>query len=87
MADKKIIAKVVESRGKGCDLGLKLGDEFVLDITGSQFCGWAYNAIFPFAQSLKYGGSFPWESEPDSTLVACPDPYNTIVFKLTAVDE
>jgi len=87
MKEKKVIAKVVEVRGKGCDLGIKLGDEYVIDINKSDFCGWAYNAIFPYAFALKFGGNFPWEKEGNTTYVACPDPYNTVVFKLTAMDE
>ena len=88
MKEKRVIAKVIEVRGKGCDLGIKLGDEFEMDIRHSDFCGWAYNALFPYAFAMKFGGSFPWEPEDsNTTLVACPDPYNTVVFELTALDE
>lgn len=37
--------------------------------------------------ALKFGGTFPWEPEGNTTCVACPDPYNTVVFKLIALDE
>jgi uncharacterized repeat protein (TIGR04076 family) len=29
-----------------------------------------------------FGGSFPWEKDPDVTTVACPDPDNPVVFEL-----
>jgi uncharacterized repeat protein (TIGR04076 family) len=36
-------------------------------------CGFAYNALFPFAVSLKTGGTFPWQSDPDVVTISCPD--------------
>ncbi|GAG37096.1 unnamed protein product, partial [marine sediment metagenome] len=36
----------------------------------------------PSAQVLQFGGSFPWEDDPNRTTVACPDPANPVVFEL-----
>ena len=49
-------------------------------------CAWAHYTLFPFAQALAFGGNFPWEKEPGTALVACPDPDNPVVFKLEIVD-
>lgn len=83
---KKIMLEVIESRGKGCDQGLKLGDKFELKEHEHNICINAFSAIYPIAQVLRYDGSFPWETEKGVQIVGCPDPYNTIVFKITAVE-
>jgi len=33
--------------------------------------------------SSKLGGAPPREEDPDVAFACCPDPYNTVVFKLT----
>ncbi len=84
---KKIIVEVIESRGHGCDQGFKLGDVFELKEHTHSFCSLAYSSIYPVAQVMRYGGRFPWEPEKDVQIMGCPDPYNTIVFKISAVED
>jgi uncharacterized repeat protein (TIGR04076 family) len=75
-------AKVISQRGT-CSAGHKVGDEFTMSsVCPEGMCGWAYYTVFPFAQVLVLGGSFPWESQPDRTTVACPDPASPVVFEL-----
>jgi uncharacterized repeat protein (TIGR04076 family) len=60
-----------------------VGDEFdITDKTPPGVCSWAFYTLFPFAEVLQFGGSFPWEEDPDKTTVACPDPGNPVVFEL-----
>ena len=81
----EIIAKVVSQKGT-CEAGHRVGDEFVIgDHTPPGMCAWAFYSLFPFAAVLQFGGTFPWESDPDSTTVACPDPANPVVFELRRV--
>ena len=76
-----IIAKVISQKGK-CEAGHKVGDEFIIDQTTREgMCSWAFYTLFPFAEVLQYGGSFPWE-KPGRAIVACPDPSNPVVFEL-----
>ena len=76
-----VIAKVVSRKGI-CETH-KVGDEFVIgEKTPSNVCSWAFHSLFPFAQVLQFGGSFPWEQDPNKTTVACPDPANPVVFEL-----
>ncbi len=78
----KLAARVISQKGS-CAAGHKVGDEFVIsDSTPAGMCAWAFYALFPFATVLTYGGSFPWENDPDKSLVACPDPVNPVVFEL-----
>ena len=84
---KKMIVEVIETRGKGCGQGLKVGDVFQMEETHCEFCSWAHTAIFPFVQVLKYGGTFPWEKNPNEAIACCPDANDTVVFKITAVEE
>ena len=76
-----IVAKVISQKGN-CSAGHKVGDEFVIgQQTPSGMCSWAFNACFPFAEVLEFGGSFPWE-KPGLATVACPDAGSLLVFEL-----
>jgi uncharacterized repeat protein (TIGR04076 family) len=78
----EVIAKVISQKGT-CAAGHKLGDEFVIgEKTPPGLCVWAFYSLFPFASALQFGGSFPWEDDPDRTTIACPDPTNPVVFEL-----
>ncbi|MEE8597935.1 MAG: TIGR04076 family protein [Dehalococcoidales bacterium] len=77
-----VIVRVISQKGT-CAAGNKVGDEFVIgQKTLPAFCSWAFHALFPFAQVLQFGGSFPWEDDPNRATVACPDPGNPVVFEL-----
>jgi uncharacterized repeat protein (TIGR04076 family) len=77
-----VIAKVISQKGT-CAAQHKIGDEFVIgQQTPHNLCSWAFYSLFPFAQVLQFGGSFPWEKDHNKTTVACPDPINPVVFEL-----
>lgn len=80
-----VIARVISQKGT-CVAGHKAGDEFLIgDITPSGMCAWAFYTVFPFASTLQYGGSFPWEDDSEKAIVACPDPTNPVVVELRRV--
>lgn len=80
--EHKVVARVISQKGT-CALGHKVGDEFVIgDYTPPGMCAWAFYALFPFAAVLQFGGTFPWEKDPDKAVVACPDSTNPVVFEL-----
>ena len=80
MAD--VIAEVISQKGT-CAAGHKVGDKFIIgQQTVPNLCSWAFYSLFPFAEVLQFGGSFPWESEQNKATVACPDPDNPVVFEL-----
>jgi uncharacterized repeat protein (TIGR04076 family) len=77
-----VIAKVISQKGT-CVAQHKVGDEFVIgEKTPPNLCSWAFYSLFPFAQVLQFGGSFPWEPDRNKTTVACPDPADPVVFEL-----
>jgi uncharacterized repeat protein (TIGR04076 family) len=77
-----VIAEVISQKGI-CEAQHKVGDRFVIaEETPPNMCSWAFYCLFPFAEVLRLGGSFPWEKEQDNTRVACPDPANPVVFEL-----
>jgi uncharacterized repeat protein (TIGR04076 family) len=81
-----IIARVISQKGS-CEAGHKTGDEFIIgQTTPPCLCAWAFYTLFPFAQVLQFGGSFPWEESPDKATVACPDAANPVVFELRRCD-
>ena len=77
-----VIAKIISQKGT-CTAGHRVGDEFIIgQKTPPNLCSWAFYTLFPFAQVLQFGGSFPWEQDANKTTVACPDPANPVVFEL-----
>ena len=83
----KIAAKVVSKKGN-CRAGHEVGDEFILGREcPAGICGWAYCAIHPRMTVLTYGGIFPWRDPDYSTLVACPDAENLVVFELRRLQD
>ena len=77
-----VLATVISQKGT-CSAGHKVGDEFVIgQETPPKMCSWAFHTLFPFAEVLQFGGSFPWGQDPDKTTVACPDPDNPVVFEV-----
>ena len=81
----RIAAKVISQKGT-CEAGHKVGDEFIIGQTAPPgMCSWALYTLFPFAEVLQFGGSFPWEKDLDKTTIACPDPGNPVVFELRRI--
>ncbi|MFC1991510.1 TIGR04076 family protein [Chloroflexota bacterium] len=77
-----VVAKVISQRGT-CEAGHKVGDEFIIgQKTPPGICSWAFYTLFPFAEVLQFGGSFPWEKDSNKTTIACPDPENPVIFEL-----
>ena len=74
---------VKEIRGKGiCPHGHKVNEKH--RIGDGKLCPWATHTLMPFATALRFGGEVPWrEINKDEVEVACPDPDNVVVFKLT----
>lgn len=77
-----VIARVISQKGT-CTAQHKAGDEFVIgQQTSPNLFSRAFCSLFPFAQVLQFGGSFPWGQDKNKTTVACPDPINPVVFEL-----
>ncbi|TET57560.1 MAG: TIGR04076 family protein [Dehalococcoidia bacterium] len=78
----EVIAKVISQKGT-CTAKHRVGDEFVIGQgTPANLCSWAFYSLFPFAQVLQFGGSFPWEQDRNKAIVVCPDAENPVVFEL-----
>ena len=79
---KEVVVRVISQKGS-CSAGHKVGDEFILSgYVPEGMCAWAFYTLFPFASALMFGGKFPWEKNPDKSIVACPDPANPVVFEI-----
>lgn len=80
-----VIARVISQKGT-CVARHGVNDEFTIgQSTESGMCSWAFYTLFPFAQVLQFGGSLPWEKDPDKAIVACPDAENPVIFELRRV--
>ncbi len=78
----EVVIKLVANKHP-CHAGLKIGDEWAFDYSPPQrMCGFAYNAIFPFALVLKTGGTFPWQQDPDVVRATCPDEDVQNIFEI-----
>lgn len=80
-----VVIKLVSNQSP-CHIGHQIGDEWVFQYkTPGDMCSLAYNAILPFALVLKYGGTFPWQKDPDVVQASCPDAEVNNVFELRRV--
>jgi uncharacterized repeat protein (TIGR04076 family) len=65
-----------------CPNGHRVGDRWVVGRkTPAGLCLGAFNSLFPFITTLRYGGNFPWEEEGEGTF-CCPDPKVVNTFRL-----
>jgi uncharacterized repeat protein (TIGR04076 family) len=78
----EVTATVVSQKGT-CEAKHRVGDSFVIgECTPPGLCTWAFCSLFSFASVLQAGASFSWEKEAGTSMVACPDPDNPVVFEL-----
>ncbi len=82
------IEKILE--GGVCPFGFKVGDTFEYEDQGvpetfPNFCAWAFHEMVPALFTLKYGGSFPWESELGVARISCSDSKTPVVFKIKLI--
>jgi len=77
-----ILVKVVSQKGT-CKQEHKVGEQWVVKAkTPEGICLSAFNSLYPHIRSLRYGGESPLENDPDVAPVACPDPFNPVVFEV-----
>ena len=73
---------VVSIKGH-CNAAHKVGDQWTVSgKTTDGICLAAFNALYPNLRCLQFGGTFPWGSDADTSVVACPDAENPVVFEL-----
>lgn len=80
----KVVAEVTEVRGCGrCSAGHRAGDRFIFTAEKTpQMCPWALGALLAPAAVLLNGGRFSWAEPDEPTFWCCPDPTDTVVFRL-----
>ena len=83
MAERyEVLIRVISQKGT-CDNNHKVGDEWIIgQKTPADMCLGAWHTLYPDFISLMTGGSLPWENDPDSSTVPCPDPDNPVIFEL-----
>jgi uncharacterized repeat protein (TIGR04076 family) len=83
----QVRVKVISQKGH-CEAGHKVGDEWLVgEKTPQGMCTFAFASLFPLITPLMFGGSFPWEKDPEVTTVACPDAENPVVFEIRRLPE
>ncbi len=81
----QIQIKVVSVKGK-CSREHFVGEQWTVDTkTPAGICLGAFGALFPYMRALMFGGSFPWQDDPDMNRVACPDADNPVVFEVRRI--
>ncbi len=86
-----VSVKVVSQKGF-CMAGHKVGDEWLMKREDGwrkppQICILALQTLMPTLQVLMYGGSFPWERDPDCAGGTCPDSRNPVVFEVRRLSQ
>ena len=86
MAKRYDVRITLESQRKRCPAGHKVGDAFVVGrYTPGGICMGAFASLLPYITTLRFGGSFPWEANPDAGTFCCPDPEVVNVFRLERI--
>lgn len=71
-----------------CPNGHRVGEEYLVKHkTPGGICMGAFSSILPYLTSLRFGASFPWEDEPGTITLGCPDHENCVVWRLERVDD
>jgi uncharacterized repeat protein (TIGR04076 family) len=53
------------------------------DSMPNEFCSYAWDTIFPWAMSLRFGGNFTeWYEEPGVIVACCPDGLRPVIFRI-----
>lgn len=80
----KVVAEIIEIRGSGhCSAGHHIGERFVFTKKRCpEICPWALGAILMPVMVLLNDGRFQWSQNNEPTYWCCPDPENTVVFRL-----
>jgi uncharacterized repeat protein (TIGR04076 family) len=69
-----------------CGAGHKVGDKWLIqNHTPGGICLSVYPQMHACIDVLKYGGTYPWNKDPDIDQVICPDPQNPVIFKLKRI--
>ena len=86
MAKRYDVRITLKSQLTKCPAGHKVDDEFVVGrYTPGGICMGAFASLLPYITTLRFGGSFPWEENPDSGTFCCPDPKVVNVFLLERI--
>ncbi len=75
---------ITEIMGTGiCSQGYRVGDSWLVEknVTPTNLCMTAFNALYPALRTLRYGGETPF-GEKDVTHIGCPDVKHVVVFEL-----
>ena len=84
MGDVYNVTITVISQTGDCLECHQVGDDWIVKdgkIPGG-ICFSAFQSMAADLRTLRYGGSFPWRSDPDTAQIACPDAGNPVVFEL-----
>jgi len=88
MTERHVVLVRVESiRGK-CMRGHFPGEEWrIVHKTPEGICMGAFGSMLPAIRTLQFGGTFPWQKEPNVTKIGCIDPVNTVTFRIERLEE
>lgn len=71
-----------------CHQAHKVGQEFIIGRWSPKgICMSAFGSIYPAIRVLQYGGSFPFEKNPNAAHIPCPDAENQVVFRIERLGE
>jgi uncharacterized repeat protein (TIGR04076 family) len=76
----------IKAKYSGPCPAFKEGQVFQVEEHGvrpSEFCPWAWEAMFAMITMLRFGGNFSkWYEEPGVAVACCPDGLRPVIFKL-----
>jgi len=82
--DVKLV--VVDKKGF-CACHHYIGQEFIIkrQKTCEGICVSAFHSLLTHYFGFVFGAKFPWDHDPNFTYIGCPDPINTVTFRLEKI--
>ena len=87
-AKRYVILVTVESIRGNCMRGHYPGEKWRLtEKTPEGICMSAFVSMFPTIRTLQFGGTFPWQKDPNVREIGCIDPVNQVTFRIERLEE
>jgi uncharacterized repeat protein (TIGR04076 family) len=80
----EITIKKILEKGE-CPLGHEVGEKFSWPDDMGKMCPHAVYTVYPAVDVLRFGGTFPWEDDPNVATLCCADANNPVVFEIRRI--
>ena len=81
----KMRVTVIDILHGKCHVGMKVGMSWDINanLTPGGVCMNAFcQVVYPAVRTMRYGGTQPWDEDPNVTTVFCPDRHVQVIYQI-----